>query len=194
SIQQNVPMTARKIIMRWMQDEKARGTKIPAKAIKQFPVSFRQSYQTNHKKAARWFKDSDTVFQRGSLEASSYRRGGRIRLCRKALASYGRKTAPWIVAVYGELREEFEWLRKTGCKFDSALLRTLAVSIVSKGVEYGLDLDLLVDKNSLDLDGKKHIDKITTRWIQTFMEKNDIVIRRQMGKLAVSASKQEFIE
>ncbi|ORY50527.1 hypothetical protein BCR33DRAFT_846982 [Rhizoclosmatium globosum] len=185
--------TSRKVIMRWMYNEQVKGSAtIPARAIKQFPNAFRQSYGANHKKACRWFNDCEGTFDRGSLHVSSYTDGGRVQVQRKARRGCGRKVSPWVSAIHLELKDEFERLRKAGVKFDPNLLRTLAVSLVSRGLEYGPDYEMLLGKDSVDIDGKKHIDKLTYRW--NFMERNNIVTRRQTGKLSVSPEKQEAIE
>ncbi|ORY38863.1 hypothetical protein BCR33DRAFT_768996 [Rhizoclosmatium globosum] len=156
--------------------------------------AFCQSYGANHKKACHWFKDCEGTFDRGSLHVSSYTDGGRVQVQRKARRGRGRKVSPWVSAIHLELKDEFERLRKAGVKFDLNLLRTLAMSLVSRGLEYGPDYEMLLGKDSVDIDGKKHIDKLTYLWIQNFMERNNIVTRRQTGKLSVSPEKQEAIE
>ena len=42
--------------------------------------------------------------------------------------------------------------------------------------------------------GASLLDKVTIRWVQTFMSCHDIVVRRQAGKLAMSPDKQLFID
>lgn len=72
--------------------------------------------------------------------------------------------------MYVDLNEEFHRLWKTGLKFSTALLGTLARDIIkSDEGEFSADFR--------DADGKLIVDKITTRWVQTFILKHNVVVR-----------------
>ena len=84
------------------------------------------------------------------------------------------------------LVEEFERLSNTGLKFNANILKTLARRILlDDHNEFGLSLPLSRN-DRMDLSCK-----ITKRRVQSFMERFNIVARRQCGKLMISPVKQE---
>lgn len=49
--------------------------------------------------------------------------------------------------------------------------------------------------NHLTMEGGKLIlSRITERWVQTFMEKHDVVPRQQCGKLQVNPIKEKYLK
>lgn len=92
-----------------------------------------------------------------------------MRMNFKAVAGCDHKTKDWVAHVYVELNEEFHRLRKTGLKFSIAQLGILARDII-KSDEGKFNSDLK------DVDGKLILEKIMTRWIQTFMAKHNVIV------------------
>lgn len=104
----------------------------------------------------------------------------------KVVASRGRKTKDWLTHMYVELNEEFHQLQKTRLKFSTALLGTLARDIFKSDGEFNADFR--------DVDDKLILDKITTRWVQTFTARHNMFVRAQIGKLLCSPEKKLHVE
>ncbi len=84
--------------------------------------------------------------------------------------------------MYVELIEEFQRLRKTGLKFSTALLGTLARDII-KSDEGVFNADFR------DADGKLILDRITTRWVQTFMAKHNCYVAQRKNFMLIRPSR-----
>lgn len=107
----------------------------------------------------------------------------------KSISGRGRRVTPWVSALHVESLEEFERLRKLGVKFNAGLFRELVLNIISESDS------LLFGSTAKDpKSGKLVSTHITTRWVQSFMQRNNIVARTQSGKLSVSPQKEELIE
>lgn len=124
--------------------------------------------------------------QLGGMTANTRR--GRIRHNAKALGSRSRKRAPWVSALHKELLSEFERVKAASVKTSPEVLRHIAISLIQR-----VEAESLLAP-TFRVDGVKIAAKVTTRWIQEFMESHNLVIRRQTGKLAVSPQKQIYIE
>ncbi len=106
----------------------------------------------------------------------------------KVSTGQGRKARAWVVHVYEDLMGEFLLLRKTGLKFSTALLGTLARNIIKND-------EGEFNSHSRDpLDNKLIQDKITTRWVQCFMSNHNVVFRSQTGKLTCSPEEELHIQ
>lgn len=170
------------------------GTKqIAAKAVQEFPHLLPGEYKSAHAKATAWWRNKDTYLnlrlgkQRpGNISTSA--RDGTRRVNFKVVAGRGRRRATWVAALYPALLSEFERLRAASVKLSPAVLRCVAKSLIS-----GAPLGSPFHKD-VNVDGKLLEDKVTIRWVQTFMSSHNIVVRRQAGKLATSPEKQTFIE
>ena len=100
----------------------------------------------------------------------------------------GRKGSQWV-QLQADLLVEFDRLRRTGLKFSPAVLRLLVCDLLrnSQSEHYKIGM---VDRNL----GKTLLNHITDRWVRAFMERFNILSRRQTGKLMTSPAKQEIIE
>jgi len=106
----------------------------------------------------------------------------------KSLKGRGRKTAEWVVDLYQALLSEFERVKTLGVKLSPSLLRSMALSLIERAEETKTFHQSVMIKNV------PIRDKITYRWIQLFMQKHNLFIRAQTGKLSVSPEKQAQIE
>ncbi|ETP28207.1 hypothetical protein F442_22508 [Phytophthora nicotianae P10297] len=161
-----------------------------AKAVNKFPGIFNSATQAaNLAKAIDWWKKREQILDagRGSVAISARRRGGRRRVSAKVTAGRGRPRSAWVKWLYTMLLDEFDRLRKLGVKFDAALLLQLAKNILRNSSE-------AFNTRSTDAKGALLIDKITPRWIQSFMEAHQIVVRTQTGKKQLSEAKMLHIE
>lgn len=100
----------------------------------------------------------------------------------------GRNRATRVLALYKELLPEYVRIRTAKVKTSPAVLRVIAISLIQKAEAVS------PFSPSVQINGSPLASKITTRWIQDFMDCNNFVIRRQTGKLAVSPEKQLHIE
>ncbi|KAI2506922.1 hypothetical protein MHU86_7514 [Fragilaria crotonensis] len=194
SLQQVVTISSRRETVRWMMTEfDANGKKeLISKAVAKFPEYFRGSYKANHQRASNWWKARHTKYSNynmlppASVQRNQISKVTRVNL--KASAGRGRKASAWVVHVYAELMDEFLCLRKTGLKFSTALLGTLARDIIKNS-------DGLFNSHYRDPHDNKLIqDKITTRWVQCFMSNHNVVVRSQTGKLMCSPEKELHIQ
>ena len=191
SLQQVVTIANRKETIKWMVREfNANGKKeLLSKTVAHFPEFFRGSYKANHQKVSTWWRDRIKYFNNGVVTGTpaSMQRNQSFKITRmnlKAHSGRGRKTSDWVKHVHAELMEEFLRLRKTGLKFSAALLGILARDIIKT-------TDTEFNANYRDpLDQQLIHDKISTRWVQTFMTKHNVVVRSQTGKLSCSPEKE----
>ncbi|ETO82009.1 hypothetical protein F444_03758 [Phytophthora nicotianae P1976] len=186
--QQVTTIQNRRRVISWMEEyENANGAKnMFTRAVDQFPDIFNSSTRNaNLCKAMSWWKNREQLQAplRGSLSLPSLRSDGTKRVNSKALSGRGRPRSKWVLWIYPLLLSEIDRLRKVGLKFDASLLRQVAKRI-------------LHDPQSprADEDGAEMSTKITSRWVQTFLENNNIVLRAATGKRLVSPQKVEDIE
>ncbi|KAL0222107.1 hypothetical protein RCL1_001961 [Eukaryota sp. TZLM3-RCL] len=163
--------------------------------IGDFRECFGASENANIKKAAEWFKSRESLLQQldsDEVKNTVSNRQGTVRrvVHLKALSGRRPKRAEWVQWLYGELVEEFTRLKKAGVMFSPSMLIGLAQQILEQP-------DAAFNGNFVpenDNNEKKIADRISSRWIQQFMETNNIVVRCQKGKLQTSAEKKVFIE
>ncbi|KAE9101766.1 hypothetical protein PF010_g14342 [Phytophthora fragariae] len=182
----------REKVVRWMvvMEEKSGIKGLFAHAVDEFPEIFRsKTRNANITKTSRWWKKKETLLQlpRGVRELSAKRGQGRSRVSKKALQGRGRQRREWFSLLYPLLLEELDRLRKLGLKFDASMLRQLAIRLLKTST--GPFSRSLVDKVRALI-----VEKISPRWIQTFMEAHRIVFRTQSGKKQVGPEKREAIE
>lgn len=186
-------------IIKWMMQTAERdGSKnIASKAVSHFSDLFRSSRNANLTRAARYWNERSTMIvdykkngKRGNGIYSYVATNGGLKVrIAKCAGGRGRRTTPWVASLYVEALEEFDRLRKAGVKFNGGLLRQLVLHIVEGSYNN------LFGKNARDpKSGQLVATHITSRWTQTFMQRNNIVSRNQAGKLSVSPAKQEVIE
>ena len=186
-------------IVKWMVDTAAAegDETIASKTVKQFPSLFRSSANANLLRASRYWKQRSVIIssykQNGKRHNGVYtcvatRQGIKVRIA-KAAGGRGRRVTPWVKELYAELLDEFQRLRKVGVKFNVRLLRQLALKIVADSTG-----DILSPTSTDPRSGRLIRTHINTRWIESFMQKNNIVCRMQVGKLSVSAAKQQLID
>lgn len=180
-------------VVQWMvQSFEQEGRKgLCAKAIKQFPQQFRGSDKANLGKASDWWSKRETILKVSRVNPRSVRhrqRNIRRSISTKARPGRGPKRAPWVEWLHKELLEEFERLRAVGLQFSNQVLVALAKDIINKS-------ESLFNKDYIDsTDNKKIVDKVDFRWVQIFMERHNIVIRKGCGKRLPSPAKIEYIE
>ncbi|EGZ12748.1 hypothetical protein PHYSODRAFT_514976 [Phytophthora sojae] len=133
-----------------------------ARVVDEIPdVFISATRNANLNKAINWWKKRETFCERGAVSISTRRDTGRKRVNTKAL----------------------DRLRKIGLKFDSGLLRQLALRMLRRP-----------DAPKADANGVLLEKKINTRWVQSFMETHNIILRAQSGKRQLSPEKTAEIE
>ena len=193
--QQVSTLSVRLRVVKWMiQFAAANGNlKLISQTVDHFSDVFRSSRNANLQKCARWWKNRESICAKDKKNnpktVNHLMWNGRKKINRKSSPGRGRKRSEWVIWLYEELLDEFHRLRKAGLKFDPALLRVLARDIIGKNAH-----DVFNAFYKDPKDGKLIGEKITCKWIQNFMEANNVVMRTQTGKLSVSPEKQEFID
>lgn len=196
---QNVLSKAQKhTIALWMIAQEDEGkTKIPSKAVSNFPQFFRGAPNANIARAVRYWKE-----RRRTVE--NYKTAGKrnidLYMCRarplrlkirisKTAHGRGRKRSIWVAELYTELCSEFDRMRKCSVKLNANLLLTIARSLVmqSNSDNYG---PTHTDPRS----GKLILDHLDKKWVERFMHANRIVSRVQTGKLSPCSQKIEMVE
>eukprot|EP00474_Spongospora_subterranea_P006157 CRZ06615.1 hypothetical protein [Spongospora subterranea] len=190
-LQQVVTKQARAQVTRWMvEDQQVNGQKgLYARTVRFFPSEFRGSVNANSMKASRWWASKEEILtlEKENVTMSQQQCGIRRVVRLKTKEGRGRKTAAWVSWLHDELCSEFDRLRKAGVKFSPHILKNLALDVLQQSdhPEFSSRYkwkDVLI------------MDKITPRWIQTFMDKKNIVGRAQTGKLMISPEFQAHLE
>ena len=191
SLQQVSTIPDRVKVVKWMLEEVKSNDEefICSKTVRQFPAMFRGKSNANLTKASRWWKQREKIMEsyksvKGTV--TSRQNGGRSVSLKKSSGGRGPKRALWVCEIHELLKEEFERLSSAGLKFKVSVLQYLTERLIENHETYN---NTYRDPK----DNKLIINKITQRWIQTFMERYSIVVRSQTGKLQVSALKQRFI-
>lgn len=100
-----------------------------------------------------------------SRNVSSHSSFGVRRVNFKAVSGRGRRRTEWVNDLYADTFCEFERVKATGAKVTPSVLRSIALALVDgAGDESSY-------KNRDSGGGKTLRDKISYRWIQTFMQK-----------------------
>lgn len=115
-------------------------------------------------------------------------KGGRRRLFTKARASRSGKHFYWTLALYDDLLVEFERLQKLGMNFSTKTLTAFANHLSGISTKDSHSATTPSGKNYHLITGL-----VTASWIQRFMEKSSIVLRRQTGKLHLLPQAQEVV-
>lgn len=188
-LQHNVTIAKKKVMIKWMQDDIiVNGDKtIPTRMIRQFEEEFKGANNANLNKASRIWKDRNAILNLSLSSISSKHTVGRIKLQLKAAPGRGRKKAAYTKWLTPLLADEFRRLIKLGVKMSPHLLQEVALTIIKDSGHALYNMDTLISGISI-------VDKITSRWVQTFMESNQIVRRLQTGKLSVSPGKRIEID
>ncbi|KAL0220621.1 hypothetical protein RCL1_000475 [Eukaryota sp. TZLM3-RCL] len=161
-----------------------------AKAVLKFPDIFRGTYHANIQKASRWYKDKERILQDNDSNRVSQVEGGRRRIFRaKALPGRGRKRQEWVEWLFEDLFAEYHALRVMKAKITTSLLKDTAVWLIQNSTHPEFD-----SSYRDPLTNKCISEKIDDKWMQSFRETYDIVVRKQCGKHALTDAKQEEIE
>lgn len=198
ALQHVIPDLHRFHIVKWMiNDASVNGEKnLKSRAVKEFPDHFRGSYNANIMRASRYWNLRQQILSRhetntreNDLVITSASSSGIKKTLVKARAGRGRKRARWVNVLYELLNVEFDRLRKAGLRFESRLLRQLALDIIENSDDPAC--------NNRTLDPRTGIlikELIRPMWITRFMQCMNIVCRTQTGKLMVSPAKRELID
>jgi hypothetical protein len=86
-----------------------------------------------------------------------------------------------------EISEEFQ--REIGVKLSAKLLQTISQAVISQSthVHFGGGVNVPGEEKSV-------MSRITNRRVPTFMDRDDIVQRKQAGMLMAYPEKEEFME
>lgn len=91
-------------------------TRLPSKAVAQFPGIVPGNQKANLQKASRWWKERAQHTAKKRKSVVKVQCGVKKRMRLKAASGRGRKRAPWVEWLYSEMLGEFCRLRKTGVK------------------------------------------------------------------------------
>lgn len=185
----------RRKVVKWMLlNMETYGEKgIVSRTMAHFGAQIIGDYHARFVKVKRWWTQRHSLIGLGSDRnrpgnITSTAAHGVRRVLFKALKGRGRKTSEWVVDLHAELLAEFERVKAMGVKLFPALIRTIAQSLIIRADETKSFNKEVMIKNV------RIVDKVTYRWVQVFMQKHNIVIRAQTGKLSVSPEKQAQIE
>lgn len=188
-------------VVRWMVAEVEKtGThkRIQSKTIKQFPFLFRSSHSANFMRAKRLWEERNELLDslprpgaRGGvmISVANVAKIGKKRIRSKARVGRGRKCDAWVVALEADLVLEFDRMRKLGMKLATYTLSLIAKEMIRCSTNASYNRDTCSGRERIGI-----VDLITTAWIQRFMHRHNIVMRRQTGKLQISPEAQERIE
>lgn len=84
----------------------------------------------------------------------------------KAQPGRGRKRADWVDALHMNLKDEFDWLRKLGVKFNLTNLRVLALELLHDSQNAAYSMNMVDPLSKLPLHMKTDASgKIDASWI-----------------------------
>ena len=196
ALQQVSTILTRKTVVAWMvEDREVRGSRgMYSRTVQAIPEHFRAQHATNLVRATRWWALRDTLLSTDqpippvALSCSRSNFGRRKRVLSKAANGRGPRRSEWVQWLYPRLLQNFEAYKRAGVKFSSALLLELGQSLL-----LGLDSPYTVQSRD-PKDGRLLTDKLTSSWIQQFMDVNSIVLLSQRGRLSCSPEKEMQIE
>eukprot|EP00171_Calliarthron_tuberculosum_P023739 IDg23739t1 len=195
-------------VLRWMistVEQSGTDKEIAVRAVSNpefghiFPGIDSKARATNRRKAARWWNSRDeyqlkltTENDKALTVAVRRSRGSKSIACRrlylKTMGGRGRKRQPWVEYVHGYMIGEFERLQYVGCKLSTDILMKAAVqALQQEGSEF---TEATLDNST----GQPISIHITQDFIRRFMDRYDIVRRRQSGALMSSLSATNLIE
>lgn len=194
-----LPIATRALIVNWMTQHVLENgeTHIASKTVRHFPQYFRASENANLTRAKRlWTSRAEYTAHDGTCSTHGVNTSitrvtsiGPKRVRLKAKPGRGRKRAQWVSALYEDLRDEFDRLRKLGVKFNMVTLKHLALDLLQNSSNDAYNANILDPRSNQPL----HL-KIDQRWIQSFTEHYRIVCRAQTGKKILSPAKELEIE
>ena len=193
----------RKLVIEWMINQvEDCGTdkEISIKATQKFKTIFKIRDERSRKacirKANRWWNGRDEF-----LNALSTKENGTMclrsknvpgiaekRCAVKAFQGRGRKRNDWVTYLHQVLLSEFERLCSSDVRLSRALIQKVALSLLE---------DENSDYMSTDVDpttGRPITEHLTMKWVDSFLNRFNIVVRKQSGSLSRSPSQTAFIE
>ncbi|KAL0228713.1 hypothetical protein GEMRC1_013333 [Eukaryota sp. GEM-RC1] len=181
-------------VLKWMEQrmEQHGYSSLYAETPRHFSSLFNSNnYKANVQKISRWWKQKDTlVSEYGNTTKVVTSRQSSIRrvIRRKAFDGRGRKQAEWVAWLHNLILEEFFRHSKAGLNISKALLIEFGLEILHNS-EHDVFNAGYIDPN--DKQQQAISQKLNDAWIQNFVVKNNIVIRKQTGKLALTDEKSE---
>lgn len=187
-------------ISKWMVNAVAEaGTEklIQSKTIANFPEFFKGSSCANFMRAKRIWQEREKLCadspksgerKANMVSVTSYTAVGKKRIRTKARKGRGRAVAAWVQALETDLVDDFERFRRLGMKISPAILKLMAKRLISSSPKE--------DYHNRMLDGRSYKpiqNHVDASWVQRFMCRHNIVLRKQAGKLAVSPEVQQQI-
>lgn len=98
------------------------------------------------------------------------------------------KKTQWVQILYPLLIAEFERHQKPGVRFDSRLLRKLALIILENSMN--ADSNTYTVNATFGLNKREHIN---LAWARRYMQINNVVVRAKTGILLIYPSKLDII-
>lgn len=161
-------------------------SKLKVRMVANVPGVFRASYKANIQKAADWWLKREQIVAMSKNSISRASGGAVQRVNRKASEGRKRKRAPCVVWLHEEFMDEFLRFRSVRIKVSRSILIDTERHIVRESTgSFGAA--------TIEHD-RPIVDRIDLHWVQTFLERHDVVTRKRCGKLAVSDEKQRSIE
>lgn len=192
-----------KTVAEWMIAKvEQRGTDkgISRLAVEHFSNIFKFTTKKAHsaclKKAYRWWNGRHVYIaalqQRKNRHMAVYSRTtpgiGIKRIAVKALSGRGRKRSAWVEYLHTVLLQEYERLEAAGMQLSRSLLRDIAVILLHE--DDSLFQASYVDETS----GRPIVEHITVKWIDSFLNRHNIVTRKQSGSLTRSPAHTRYTE
>lgn len=92
----------------------------------------------------------------------------------------------WVIAAHAALLQDFDRFRKTAMKINTSLLRHKALGLV----QHASFPNILFHPQMM----RPIFPYVTDRWVQSFLQQHNILVRIQSGKLSFSPNKQQMID
>ena len=209
--------------VKWMCEEFERSgrDRLMAKTVDRFPQTFNTNRKADLQRASRYWKKRDEILSTTETPKvfvalvtdvpqlsccclsnfirtdeifafqamTQVQQGVRKRKNAKAINGRGRKRSSWVAWLHREMTAEFERLLNIGVEFSSSTVMLLVQNILARP-------DSLYRSDYIPEDGlhRPISERITHRWIQTWRERHDVILRSPTGKPAVSDVKQIYME
>ena len=106
----------------------------------------------------------------------------------KALHGRGTKRQDWVEYLHQILLHEFEWISSSYVQLSRSLIKSVALTLlVEDGAPY-------TSSNADSTTGRLIAEYATMKWDDSFLNRFNVVTRRQSGALSRSTSQTSFIE
>lgn len=163
-------------VIKWMiQHHETAPKHLIKRTITEFPNLFVGSKEANCMKAKRWWEGRMKIMQ---FEDSNHRLGIKVKTDKKngkyiihhikSLRGRGRKRSQWVLDFYCDLLNEFERLTSAGMEMSTHILRIITIDLINNAPSScSYDRSLLIS-------GVPIIERITVRWLQHFMTRQNI--------------------